>query len=76
MSDPGQGPHAGQPILYEGTPLAQATAAMILLHGRGASAEDILWLGREFASPGLALLAPQGGGWHLVSQPIHCTERE
>ena len=29
------GPHHGQPILTEGQPLAQATAAMILIHGRG-----------------------------------------
>lgn len=66
MSDPVQDPHAGQPILHDGAPLVQAAAAMILLHGRGASAEDILWLGREFAAPGLALLAPRaaGGTWY------------
>lgn len=62
MNAPGQHPHAGQPVLQEGTPLAQAGAAMILLHGRGATAEDILWLGREFMTPGLALLAPQAAG--------------
>ena len=39
---------------------------MVLLHGRGASAEDILALGRELWVPGLTLLAPQaaGGTWY------------
>lgn len=35
---------------------------MILLHGRGASAEDILSLGREFDVPGFSYLAPQAAG--------------
>jgi predicted esterase len=46
-------------VLAAGTPLGQATAAMILVHGRGAPAEDILSLGRELDRPDLAYLAPQ-----------------
>ena len=37
MSDP----HAGGTVLQWGAPLSAATVAMIMVHGRGASAEDI-----------------------------------
>jgi phospholipase/carboxylesterase len=36
---------------------------MILVHGRGAPAEDILSLGRELDRPDLAYLAPQAEGY-------------
>lgn len=55
-------PHQGQPVLTAGAPLPQAKAALILLHGRGASAEDILSLAYEIDFPGLAYLAPQAAG--------------
>jgi predicted esterase len=51
--------HQNQPILTAGTPLTQARAAMILLHGRGGSAVDILTLADEFQRDELAYLAPQ-----------------
>jgi phospholipase/carboxylesterase/glyoxalase family protein len=35
---------------------------MILVHGRGASAEDIMTLGAELTHPGVAYLAPQAAG--------------
>jgi predicted esterase len=35
---------------------------MILLHGRGASAQDILSLANELEQPGFAFLAPQAAG--------------
>src|SRR4051812_486780 len=54
--------HQGMPVLTAGTPLAQAKSAMILLHGRGASAEDILTLTQEFNQPDVAYLAPQAAG--------------
>lgn len=54
------GPHDRQPVYADGASLGEdATGAMILVHGRGAGAEDILSLGEELARPGLALLAPQ-----------------
>jgi len=56
------GPHQGQPVLDAGEPLATARAAMILVHGRGASAADIMTLGAELMHPGVAYLAPQAGG--------------
>jgi predicted esterase len=57
------GPHRGQPILTTGAPLGDAKAAMILTHGRGASAEDILTLTAELAQPDFAYLAPQAAGY-------------
>src|SRR5713226_7908252 len=53
------GPHAGQPVLHAGEPLARARAAMILVHGRGASAADIMTIAAEVTFPGVAYLAPQ-----------------
>jgi len=55
-------PHSGQPVLAAGLPLASASAAVLLVHGRGASAEDILGLAQELDCTGLALLAPQAAG--------------
>jgi predicted esterase len=60
--------HEGQHLLRGGTPLHTARAAVILLHGRGASAEDILSLGEQAIEdlPCVSLLAPQasGGAWY------------
>lgn len=50
-------------VLAAGRPLGEATAAVILVHGRGATAEDILGLGRELGRPDLACLAPQAEGY-------------
>jgi len=48
----------GQPILRAGMPLETATRAVIAIHGRGASAEDIIGLNRVIDGPGFAWLAP------------------
>jgi phospholipase/carboxylesterase len=52
-------PHAGQPVLQAGGDLAGARAAMIMLHGRGANASDILSLAELFERDGIAYLAPE-----------------
>ena len=56
----------GQRVLAAGEPVASARAAMILLHGRGASAEDIMTIASEVQHPGWAYLAPQavGNAWY------------
>ncbi len=56
------GPHAGQPILSGGAQLSFAKAAMIMVHGRGASADDILGLAPELQAEDFAYLAPQAAG--------------
>ena len=62
-------PHAGQPVLTRGPKPAEARLTMILLHGRGASAEDILALSHELQSNDIAYLAPQAAGrtWYPYS---------
>ena len=54
--------HRDHGFLAAGREVSDAAGAVILLHGRGATAEDILKLGREFAYPEFALLAPQAPG--------------
>lgn len=51
--------HQGMPVAHYGTKIESATAAMILLHGRGATAQDILLLSHELRAPHIAFLAPQ-----------------
>jgi len=60
------GPHDGAHILRAGTPLDKARAAMILVHGRGASAADIMTIGSELSHPDVAYLAPEakGNAWY------------
>jgi predicted esterase len=57
-----QDPHQAQPVYAAGAPLDKAQAAMLMVHGRGATAEDILSLGLELRHPGFAYLAPQAQG--------------
>lgn len=52
------GPHQGQPVETTGVLLADATAAVILTHGRGATARSILQFAREFHRDDVAYLAP------------------
>lgn len=59
MTGTRDGMHRGQPVLTAGVPLAGAQAAMIMVHGRGASARDILLLAQEWRADGVAYLAPQ-----------------
>lgn len=71
-------PHGGQRIVAAGRALESADAAMILAHGRGASAEGILTLSRELAHPSFAYLAPQAAGstWypHGFMAPLEANE--
>lgn len=62
-------PHANQPVLRRGPAPADARLSAILVHGRGASAEDILGLANEFAVDDIAYLAPQAADatWYPYS---------
>ncbi len=51
-------PHEGQPVLTTGVPLANARAAVVIMHGRGADARDILGLASSMPVPDVAWLAP------------------
>ena len=67
MSTNPTNPHASAPILTSGLPLAEAKAAMILVHGRGASARDILSLTQLWRADGIAYLAPEPGATPFIT---------
>ena len=56
-------------LLAGGAPLKTARAAAILVHGRGASAQDILSRGAEFGQDDIAYLAPEAANstWYPYS---------
>ncbi|HEX3645626.1 MAG TPA: dienelactone hydrolase family protein [Vicinamibacterales bacterium] len=54
-------PHRGQPVLSLGPAPDAARLTMIMAHGRGASAEDMLGLAAELRTTDVAFLAPQAG---------------
>ena len=56
------GPHQGQPVIGRGLPPEEAQAAVVMLHGRGADAADILALVPDLAVPGFAYVALQAAG--------------
>ena len=62
-------PHRDQPVLAAGSAVEKAVAAIILLHGRGASAEDILGLAGEMYDERVAYIAPQAAEhrWYPMS---------
>jgi predicted esterase len=66
------------PVYAAGTPLEEANAATILVHGRGASARDILSLTQLWQADGIAYLAPQAAGatWypHRFMEPLELNE--
>lgn len=57
-----RGPHQNQPVGTAGVPLKQARGAMVMLHGRGATAESILTLADALGVADFAYLAPEAGG--------------
>lgn len=65
-------PHANAQVIHAGAPLEGASKVVILMHGRGASANDIIALGGALVEPGtddVAFLAPQAANstWYPVS---------
>ena len=52
-----------QGLLQAGAALEQAAAAMIMLHGRGATAQDIISLAHEFEQQSVIYLAPQAANF-------------
>jgi predicted esterase len=66
---PPPNPHAGQTILRRGAAPAIARLAVLLVHGRGGSASDMLALADELALPDVAWVAPQAAGqtWYPYS---------
>ena len=71
-------PHSGQEVLGYARPVGDAGAAMVMLHGRGSTAGDILTLADAIGRTDFAYLAPQarGGTWYPYGfmQPIEQNE--
>src|SRR6476661_7708886 len=66
------------PIARSGARLERAKAAMIMLHGRGATAESILSMADGLGHPEIAYIAPQAPGFtwypHSFLTPIERNE--
>ena len=65
-----QGPHQGQRVVMTGRPLDETEAVMILVHGRGGSAEGIInQIVRPLFDERMTYLAPQAAGhtWYPYS---------
>lgn len=60
--------HETQPVSQAGTPLTGASAALILSHGRGATAESMLPLADAVGAAEFAVLAPQARGYQWYPQ--------
>ena len=69
MTSSAADPHGNQPVIHRGPAIGSAAGTVLLIHGRGASAGDILGLGHEFDLPELAYLAPEAAGhtWYPYS---------
>ena len=52
------GPHADQPVRRRGPPVSEATAVVVLAHGRGATAQGMLGLADDLDVEGVTYLAP------------------
>jgi predicted esterase len=66
---PFSGPHQKEKTIYAGVKPEKAKAAMIVIHGRGATAESILTLADEFNGESIHFAAPQAAGfqWYPYS---------
>lgn len=78
MTTTQNGPHQNGAVYHAGTPLEEAKAAVVMVHGRGATAESILQLANEFGVEGVAYLAPQATNYTWYPQsflaPIEANE--
>ncbi|WP_136716411.1 alpha/beta hydrolase [Halorientalis salina] len=72
------GPHQDQPLVTAGAALDDADAAVVMVHGRGATAQSIIAMAEEFDQQQVAYLAPQAASntWYPNSflQPIESNE--
>jgi predicted esterase len=71
-------PHADQPIRHAGQPVDYANGAMVLLHGKGASADNLVELSELLECERISYLAPQASdkAWfpNGITDPISRNE--
>ena len=63
-------PHAAQPVLRAGAPLGEARLAVIMAHGRGAAADDMIALAGALRVEDVAFLAPQAAEYAWYPYPF------
>ena len=63
-------PHGGMPLLQAGAPLDRARIAVIMMHGRGASADDMIALAGALRIDDAAFLAPQAADYTWYPYPF------
>ncbi len=72
------GPHQDQPLVTAGTPVTDAEAAVVLVHGRGATARSIVQMTDEFDQSRVVYLAPQAARntWYpnAFTAPVEANE--
>jgi phospholipase/carboxylesterase len=70
----GDDPHAGEGVVSTGAPRGAADAALVALHGRGATAQGVVNLTEPVHRHGVAVVAPQGARsrWvpYAASEPL------
>jgi predicted esterase len=59
----GTDPHGNQPVLRHGPDARHARLGVVLVHGRGGSAEDVLALERELRQDDVLYVAPQAADY-------------
>lgn len=71
-------PHHGQPIETAGAPPQVAEAAVVMLHGRGSTAQNVLTLIDEFLHHGVMYIAPQAAhrSWYPRSGYVPVDDNE
>lgn len=67
--NPFKGPHQRGKVLKAGSQPDEADVAVLLIHGRGATASNILSLANSFPKEGVAYVAPEASGntWYPYS---------
>jgi phospholipase/carboxylesterase len=66
----GDDPHGDQPVRTAGADLADASAAVVCAHGRGATAGSMLQLAEQFGFENVAYIAPQAAGRTWYPNPF------
>lgn len=70
--------HEGEPVLHHGAPIEDARGLLILLHGRGAGARDILGIAQALEIDSLTCLAPEAtaASWFQYSFLVPRSQNE
>ncbi len=62
-------PHTGRPVATRGKPVEESRGVVVMMHGRGRDADDILGVAERIGDPDFAYLAPaaKDNSWYPYS---------